>query len=52
MVFSPLIGYLFDAVGTYWLYVIAMVGCLAAAVILQIMVKNQAMDRLEQSKTE
>ncbi len=41
MVFSPLIGYLFDAVGTYWLYVIAMVGCLAGALILQLMVKNQ-----------
>jgi len=41
MVFSPLIGFLFDQIGVYWLYVIAMGGCTLAALILQLSVKKR-----------
>lgn len=41
MVFYPFIGYLFDTIGTYWLYVIALGGCALAALILQLMVKDK-----------
>lgn len=41
MLFSPLIGFLFDEVGAYWLYVIALGGCLLAAAILQFTVKKR-----------
>lgn len=41
MVFSPLIGFIFDKAGAYWLFVIALGGCTLAALIMQAMVRKQ-----------
>ncbi len=41
MVFSPLIGFIFDKAGAYWLYVIALGGCTLAASILQLVAKKR-----------
>ena len=47
MIFSPLIGYLFDIAGVYWLYVIAFAGCATASLILQLLVKRKPAARTE-----
>jgi len=45
---APLAGYLYDILGPYWLYLIGLVGCIIAWLILQAMTQSQKVLELKE----